>query len=433
VNPIFNTTTSAAPERQLGFAAAFVWVTSLFFLWALAHNLNDILIKQFEKALQLSRLQASFIQIAFYLAYFLFSLPAGYVLKSWGSKRSLILGLVLYGLGAVAFFPAAALGHFSPFLVALMIIASGVVFLEIAAGAFMVLGGKPETAVFRINLAQGFNGLGAVVAPILGGLFIFSGNELDPVRAGTLSAAELAQFRTAELHQVQLPYLTIGVIAFAVAASIALTRFPAESRQVQAEPVHWRELLKAPGFAFALLAQFCYVGAQVGAWSFFIDFAKETVPSLQDRSAAYFLSGSLLLFMLGRFSGALLLRRVSGATLLLTYAVAASVAVALAVLSHGTVSLACLMAISFFMSIMYPTNFALGIAAAGSGASMAAAIMVMTIVGGAVIPPAMGWLADHAGLRAAYLLLTVCFAVVGIFARSARRMSAALPNTYKAA
>ena len=416
-----------APEVQGRFTVAFVLVTSLFFLWALAHNLNDILIKHFQSALQLSRLQASFIQIAFYLAYFLFALPAGYVLKACGHQRTLVVGLVLYGLGAVAFYPAAELGRFAPFLAALMLIAGGVVFLEIAAGAFMVLRGRPETAVFRINLAQGFNGLGAVLAPILGGLFILSGPEVTVAGAAALTAPELSRFRLMELHQVQLPYLLIGAVAFVIAGAIALAHFPADPRVAKSEPVHYRKLIRTRAFAGAFLAQFCYVGAQVGIWSFFIDFARDTVPRMENRSAAYLLSASLLLFMIGRFSGALLLRKIAAASLLFGYAAAAGLAIVLAVFTHGLVSLGCLMAVSFFMSIMYPTTFALGVAAAGENARMAAAIMVMAIVGGAIVPPLMGWLADRHGPRDSYLILTICFGVVGAFALYARHRSPALP------
>jgi MFS transporter, FHS family, L-fucose permease len=424
---------SPAPEVQGRFTVAFVLVTSLFFLWALAHNLNDILIKHFQVALQLSRLQASFIQIAFYLAYFLFALPAGYVLKAFGHQRALVVGLVLYGLGAVAFYPAAELGRFAPFLAALMIIAAGVVFLEIAAGAFMVLRGRPETAVFRINLAQGFNGLGAVLAPILGGLFILSGPEVTTAGVASMGAAELRQFRAMELHQVQLPYLLIGAVAFVIAGAMAFARFPAEPRAVTGEPVHYRKLIQTVPFACAFGAQFCYVGAQVGTWSFFIDFAKDTLPRMEDRSAAYLLSASLLLFMIGRFSGALLLRKLPGATLLFGYAVGAGLAIVLAVCTHGDVSLGCLMAVSFFMSVMYPTIFAIGVAAAGENARMAAAIMVMAIVGGAIVPPIMGWLADRYGPRDAYLILTMCFWVVGAFAYYARRFSPATTESLRVA
>jgi FHS family L-fucose permease-like MFS transporter len=411
------TNTVSAPRT---FASAFALVTSLFFLWAIAHNLNDILIKQFEKALQLSRLQASFIQVAFYVAYFIFALPAGYAMKRIGLKRSMVMGLGFYGVGAIAFYPAAEIGTFGAFLTALFVIAGGIVCLEIAAGAFIVLGGAPERSAFRINLAQAFNGLGAVIAPIIGGMFIFSGHERSAVQMGSMSVADRAGFRAAELHQVQLPYLAIGVVAFVVAILIALTRFPAENRANAVQPVSYGRLFRQRTFTAAVAAQFAYVGAQVAVWSFFIDFVKDTRPDIAERTAAYLLSASLLLFMLGRFSGSLLLRSVKAPSALIAYGALACCATCGAVATTGYISIACLMAISFFMSIMYPTIFALGIAAAREQGQIGAAVMVMAIVGGAVIPPALGFLADHFGVRPAYFAILICFAVVILFARFAR-------------
>jgi MFS transporter, FHS family, L-fucose permease len=407
-------------EKGRTFAAAFALVTSLFFLWAIAHNLNDILIKQFEKALQLSRLQASFIQIAFYVAYFIFALPAGYAMKRIGLKRSMVMGLAFYGVGAIAFYPAAEIGTFGAFLTALFVIAGGIVCLEIAAGAFIVLAGAPERSAFRINLAQAFNGLGAVVAPIIGGIFIFSGHERSTAQMAQMSAASLAGFRVSELHQVQAPYLLIGIVAFAIAGLIAMAQFPAESRTSASQPVSYRALFRQRAFVGAVAAQFAYVGAQVAVWSFFIDFVKDTRPEIEERTAAYLLSASLFLFMLGRFSGSVLLRSVNAPSALTAYGVLACCATCGAVATTGYCSIACLMAISFFMSIMYPTIFALGIAAAGEQSQIGAAVMVMTIVGGAVIPPALGFLADHFGVRPAYLAVLVCFAVVIIFAKLER-------------
>jgi MFS transporter, FHS family, L-fucose permease len=401
-----------------GFAVAIALVTSLFFLWAIAHNLNDILIKQFEKALSLSRFEASFIQIAFYVAYFIFALPAGYAMKRIGLKRSMVMGLGFYGVGAIAFYPAAEIGTFGTFLTALFVIAGGIVCLEIAAGAFIVLEGAPERSAFRINLAQAFNGLGAVVAPIIGGMFIFSGHDNPVEKMVQMSAASLAEFRAAELHQVQTPYLIVGIIAFAIAMLIGTTRFPPDNRAGAAQPVSYAKLFRQRAFSAAVAAQFAYVGAQVAAWSFFIDFVKVTRPDIEERSAAYLLSASLLLFMIGRFTGSFLLRFMKAPNALIVFGLLACCTTIGAVATAGYLSIACLMAVSFFMSIMYPTIFALGIEAAREQGQIGAAVMVMAIVGGAVIPPALGYVADHNGIRPAYLVLLLCFAVVILFARS---------------
>jgi MFS transporter, FHS family, L-fucose permease len=402
------------------FVAAYALVTSLFFMWAIAHNLNDILIKQFEKALQLFRVEASFIQVAFYVAYLIFALPAGYVMKRVGLQRTMVLGLTLYGAGAIAFYPAAEIGTFGTFLTALFVLAGGIVCLEIAAGAFIVLGGAPERSAFRINLAQAFNGLGAVVSPIIGGMFIFSGVERTPDQMAQMSSVNLTAFRAFELHQVQTPYLLIGIVAFAIALLIGVTRFPTESLSTARQPVSYGRLFSERAFRGAVAAQFFHVGAQLAAWSFFIDFVKDARPDIEERSAAYLLSASLFLFMVGRFTGSLLLRSLKAPTVLVAYAALECCAVAGGVATTGNVSIACLMALSFFMSIMYPTIFALGIAAAGEQTQIGAAVMVMAIVGGAVVPPALGFLADHFGVHPAYLVLLICFAVVILFGRLAR-------------
>ena len=402
------------------FIVAYVLVTSLFFMWAIALNLNDILIKQFEKALQLFRVEASFIQVAFFVAYLILALPAGFVMKRIGLQRTMILGLALYGAGAIAFYPAAEIGTFGTFLTALFVMASGIVCLEIAAGAFIVLGGTRERSAFRINLAQAFNGLGAVVSPIIGGVFIFSGVERSPDQMAKMSSVNLTAFRASELHQVQTPYLLIGIVALAIALLIGMTRFPAESLSRAKYPVSYGRLFRERAFRGAVAAQFFHVGAQIAAWSFFIDFVKDARPDIDERSAAYLLSVSLFLFMVGRFTGSLLLRYLKAPTVLVAYAMLECCAVVGGVATTGSVSIAFLMALSFFMSIMYPTIFALGIAAAGEQTQIGAALMVMAIVGGAVVPPVLGFLADHVGVHPAYLVLLICFAVVILFGRLAR-------------
>jgi MFS transporter, FHS family, L-fucose permease len=403
------------------FTAAFMLVTSLFFMWAMAHNLNDILIKKFETTLDLTRGEASFIQVTFYIAYFAFALPAGYAMKRIGLKRTMMLGLGLYGAGAIGFYPAAEMGTFGTFLIALFVIASGIVCLEIAAGAFIVLAGTSERAAFRINLAQAFNGLGAVVAPIIGGAFILAGHQAATRPGIAPSPARAAAERAIELHQVQLPYLLIALIAAALLLLMGITRFPPEGHSQKTKPVSYTSLFQQRVFTAAAVAQFLYVGAQVAVWSYFIDFVKDARPGTSDSSAAYLLSASLFLFMFGRFTGSLVLRRVSAPVALAACGALASITLLGAVMSAGNVSVACLMAISLFMSIMYPTIFALGVTAAREQGEIGASVLVMTIVGGAAVPPALGFAADHFGLRPAYLIVLVCFLAVmwfGWFAKA---------------
>jgi MFS transporter, FHS family, L-fucose permease len=425
---LFNDAPSLSGGSRRHSTLAFALVTSLFFMWALAHNLNDILIKHFENALALSRSQASFIQVSFYLAYFLFALPAGYAMKRMGLKRTMLLGLGLYAAGAAAFYPAANVGTFDVFLVALFVIGGGIVCLEIAAGAFIVLAGSPARAAFRINLAQAFNGLGAIVSPVIGGAFILS-------RGGILYPPQptAAQMRALELHQVQTPYLTIAASALLLLILLLLTPFPATSAARRTEHVSYGRLFRQRQFTAAAIAQFFYVGAQVAVWSFFIDFVKDVRPGTSDSTGAYLLSVSLIFFTAGRFGGAILLRRVHPSTVLAAFGALACCALIGAVTTSGNASLGCLIAISLFMSIMYPTLFAIGVTAAGRQGEIGAAVLVMTIVGGAVIPSALGLTADHVGVRLAYLILLVSFLIimtVGLLTRGGKPPESVQPQLH---
>jgi FHS family L-fucose permease-like MFS transporter len=374
-----------------------------------------ILIRQFEKALQLSRAQASFIQVAFYVAYFVFAIPAGYLMRAVGLKRTMIAGLLLFAAGAAGFYPAAEIGAYAPFLLALFVIASGIICLEIAAGAFIVLAGPARSSAFRINLAQAFNGLGAVVGPIIGGMVIFSGREYSAPQISRLSSAAVQQMRRVELHRVQLPYLAIAGVTLLIAVAIAIVKFPPEPKTALREKVSYARLLSSPIFSASVAAQFIYVGAQVATWSFFIDFVKATQPTMNEKTAAFLLSGSLVLFTLGRFVGALLMRVLRSSWILAVFAVSALACVLAAVTLGGAASIGCLMAVSFFMSVMYPTIFDLGVKGAGDQAHLGAAVMVMSIVGGAVAPPLLGVLSDHVGIRAAYGLVGLHFLLIAAF------------------
>ncbi|WP_206239890.1 L-fucose:H+ symporter permease [Novosphingobium terrae] len=408
-----------------GYALGFAVVTSLFLIWAIANNFNDILIRQLQKALALNRAQAGFIQFAFYLGYFFMALPAGLVARRFGYRMGILVGLLLYACGALLFYPASYTGLYAPFLIALFVLASGAAFLETSANPCIAGFGDPSRASQRLNFAQAFNGLGAVIAPILGGTFIFSGVERSAADLAAMSAAKLSAYRAFEAAMVRMPYLVLAGVVLLVALAVALVRLPrlsaAEDQQGEAPGLRW--VLRQPGLRPAVVAQFFYVGAQVCVWSFFVDYVKEMQPEVSERHAAYLLSFSLFLFMVGRFSGAALMQKIDATRLLLIYAVAGALLCLAAMMASGVLAVGALALTSFFMSIMFPTIFALGIARLGSFASLGAPLIVMAIVGGAVFPPAMGWLAQLSGsLRWAMLVPTGCFAVVLIFALGQRRM-----------
>ncbi|WP_232495755.1 L-fucose:H+ symporter permease [Novosphingobium kaempferiae] len=403
-----------------GFRAGFVLVTAMFFTWALANNLNDILIRQFQKALALSRAEAGFIQFVFYLAYFLWAIPAGLLLRRFGYRAGLLLGLALYAAGAVLFYPAAEIHRYWAFLFALFVLASGAAFLETAANPFIARFGDPSRASQRLTLAQAFNGLGAVVAPTIGGLFIFSGIEHSAQDIAVMSEAQLQTYRASEAAMVQEPYLALALFVVVLAIAIARVRLPTIPRGQDDSTGSLGAILRNRQLAGAVIAQFFYVGAQVCVWSYFVDFVKHLMPETPEKTAAYLLSGSLLLFMTGRFVGAALMHRIRPTRLLGLFGIANVVLVALSMVLPGSAAVATLALTSFFMSIMFPTIFALGIRDLGEGTALGSSLIIMAIIGGALFPPAMGLLSEVLDLQFALILPLICFAVVAIFARFAR-------------
>ncbi len=394
----------------------FVLVTALFFLWAVPNNLNDILISQFMKSFQIDRLQAGFIQSAFYMGYFLLAIPAAQLMRRAGYKAGILVGLVLFGSGCILFWPAAVLTKYSFFLIALFVIASGLSFLETASSPFIIQIGDPRTAEQRINFSQAFNPLGGIAAGIIGSIFIFSGRELSPAQIAAKQAAHTyhAYLRSETLRVVN-PYLVIGAVVLLWAVFIALTPFPHAgldySRETMANDTS-KPLRKRKHFVFAVVAQFLYVGAQVGIWSFFIAYARHFT-GLTQRDAGYWYTASLAVFTVGRFVSTWILRFVSGARLLGVYATLSAAICATAVFRPGWLGIGCFIAVNFLMSIMYPTIFALGVEGLGQRTKSGAAFIVMAIVGGAVLTPLMGAVPD---IALAFLVPTVAFVGVAIYA-----------------
>ena len=408
-------------ERR--YVLPFLLVASLFFSWAFAAALNDVLIRQFQKALALSRAQAGFIQLAFYVGYFCAALPAGLLIRRFGYKTVMMIGVALYAVGAFLFYPAAEIRVYAAFLAALYTIAVGLAFLETAANPYVSILGDPATGSARLNLAQSFYGVGAIAGPIVGGAFIFSGVEHSHANLALMSSAAVEAYRVAEARMVQGPYLAIGVAMGALALLIGLTRFPSITTAGAGRAPDMRNavsVLRHPRLRQAMIAQFFYVGAQVGVWSFFIDFTRDALPTLSERTTAFLLSGSLGMLMLGRLSGAFIQQRVSPAKLLALYAAVNVALCLLAAFAAGPAAVAALWLTSFFMSIMFPTIFALGLAGLGDETEMGSSFMIMSIIGGAIVPPAIGLAADRiGGIRHAMVIPAACFAVCLAFALQA--------------
>ena len=376
-----------------------VLVTSLFFLWGLAYGLLDVLNKHFQDALRVNKQQSTLLQMAYFGAYFLMALPAGLLMQRLGYKKGIITGLLLYAAGAILFYPAAENASFTFFLVALFILASGLAFLETAANPYITVLGDPATAPFRLNLAQSFNGVGSFIGPMIGGALFFSGNE-----------------NAANLDSVQWVYLAIAGLVMVVVVLFVRTRMP-ELREEEQDPAARTHvpLWQQRHFVWAVVTQFFYVAAQVGIAALFINYCTESGTGIDSERAAYLLSASLLLFTIGRFAGTALMKWMPAHRLLALYAFASLVLSAVIIAQQGMLSIYALVGIFFFESIMFPTIFALGVRNLGAQTKKGSSFIIMAIVGGALVPYAMGYMAETYDTATAYSIPLLCFLVVLLF------------------
>ena len=409
---------TSVPLVPAGRMLPFVLVTALFFLWAIPNNFNDILIRQFMKSFEINRLQAGLVQSAFYMGYFLLAMPAGEIMRRAGYKAGILIGLCLYGTGCILFWPAALVGQYWFFLTALFVIASGLAFLETAASPFIIQLGDQESAAQRVNLSQAFNPLGSITAVLIGSRFIFSGIELKPDQVAAMQAAHTYRdYLRGETLRVVVPYLVLGCVTLLWAVLIARTAFPHTgmdySRNTLATDTS-KPLWKRKHFVLAVAAQFLYVGAQVGAWSYMIQYVM-SYAGLGERSAGYWLTAALVAFTTGRFASTWLLKFVPASRLLGVFATTNAVVCTVAVLRPGWMGVGCLVAVSFFMSMMFPTIFALGVEGLGTRTKSGGALIVMSIIGGAALTPVMGRLADVAGVAMAYSVPAACFVGVALY------------------
>lgn len=424
----------------------FILVTSLFFLWGFAHSILDVLNKHFQEILGVSKAQSGLVQAAVYGGYFIMAVPAGLFMNRFGYKKGILLGLFLYAGGAFLFYPAIHIQTFWAFLVALFIIALGLTCLETAANPYATVLGPAETAARRLNLSQSFNGLGWVIGPIAGSMILFAAS------AGENKFSTLA-----------IPYMGIGVVVLLVAFLFFITRLPdideaamQRTHEDDGPETEERTLFSHPHFVFAVIAQFFYVAAQTGINSFFINYVTEIFhqpsfgqmpganmlhgltgvvgrmnpgisgeESLLNTTAGLMLSFSFGLFMIGRFLGSLLLTWIKPASLLLIYSILCILLTGLVITGAGMIGIISLSLIYLFMSIMFPTIFALGLKSMGKHTRRASSFIVMAIVGGAVFTPLMGLIADHSSMRTGFIVPVICFAVVFLFAWNGHRLKLA--------
>jgi len=397
---------------------AFVLVVVLFFIWGMSNNLTDILVQQFRKGFNLSQLQAQMVQSAVFTGYFCMALPAAFLMRRWGYKAGILTGLCVFGTGTLLFWPAAVVGHYAPFLLALFVVGCGSATLETAANPFIAQFGPAETSERRLNFAQAFNPPGTIAGVLVGTYFIFSGVELPPLKVAQMKAAgTYAAYLHTEIMRVVPTYVALGCVVLFWALLIGITKFPAiaTASADSQDPGHIRELLHYPHLWFAVLAQFFYVGAQVTTWSAFIPYVKQYT-TITERHAGLFLTGNLVLIAVGRFVSTGLMRWFRPSRMMAVYAIANIVLIGFGVVHPGFAGAVAIMVTSFFMSIMFPTIFALGVKGLGPNTKLGGALIVMSIVGGAAIPLLLGAIAHATNSYArGYIVVAIAYVAVVIY------------------
>lgn len=393
---------------------AYVMITSLFFLWGFVHNLDPILIPHLKKSFSLTTLQSSLVDSSVFIAYFLMALPAGVVMKKYGYKNGILLGLLLFAIGSYLFIPAANLQSYGFFLMALFIIACGLTILETAANPYASLLGPKETSTQRLNFSQAFNGLAATLAPILGARIILTENFSEEELARMSEAARTLAL-SSEAASVKLPYLILGSLIVLIAVIFYFLKLP-EIVTGSKETQNIKTVLQHRHLRHAVIAQFFYVGAQICLFSFFLLYATKAASINRIKAADYLGWGCGMAFMIGRFIGTFLMNYLTAERLLTLYSLICFALSLAAIHASGMITIYIVISISFFMSIMFPTIFSLGIRDLGNDTAMGSSLLIMSIVGGAILPPCFGYLSDVTeDIQQGYWIMALSFAVIAWF------------------
>ncbi|MGO4210793.1 L-fucose:H+ symporter permease [Terriglobus sp. 2YAB30_2] len=403
-----------------GNMAVFVLVTVLFFLWGMSNNLTDILVQQFQKSFELTQMQAQLVQTSVFFGYFCMALPAAFLMERRGYKAGILGGLFLFGTGMLMFWPAAVVGKYWTFLTALFFVGCGSAVLETAANPFIAQFGPSETSVQRLNFSQAFNPPGTITGVILGATFIFSGIELKPAQVAAMKLQGTYQsYLHSEIMRVVPVYLGLGCVVFFLAFLIWRVRFPAIDQSVEAaggEAAMFSDLLHAPRLWWSVAAQFCYCGAQISTWSSLIPYLRQYT-TLTEKKAAYWLIGNLIAFSVGRFAATALMRWIRPMRLVLAYAVINLCLLSVCITHPSLVGAGAILATSFFMAPMFPSIFAVGVSDLGPAAKLGGSTIVMAVVGGAIIPPLLGYVAHrYSSYALGYSVTAVCYLFVVLYA-----------------
>lgn len=438
--PVENSAISSTENPSKSYLFPLILVTSLFFLWGLANSLNGTLVKQFQVALDLQRWQANIVETAFYFGYFVMALPAGVVMKKYGYKMGILFGLGMYAIGAFLFYPAANVREYSFFLFALFLIASGIAFLETAANLYVTVLGDAKSGDFRLNLAQSFNGLSTILGPVIGSLFIFSENEYSKEQLAQMPLEQAEAIRNQAANSVQHPYLMIGLAVTLIALLFAFTKLPElkSSESSNSNSLSISQLLKIKHLRLGIIAQFLNIGAQVSIWGNFVDFKLDLArhsnlwvvekiyqisSSMSDiQIASFHASFAFILFMLGRFVGTYFMGKFESNKILTIYALGAVFSLIVCIFGGGLWAVIALMMVYFFQSIMFPTIFALACKDLGDNSKLASSLIIMSIVGGSIIPPITAYL-FKIGPKIALLIPLICFIYIVYYASKGSKIT----------
>jgi MFS transporter, FHS family, L-fucose permease len=397
--------------------AALAVVTSLFFMWGFVTALNDVLIPHLKSIFDLNYTKASFIQFAFFLAYFVFSIPAARLIDSIGYKRTMVAGVFVMGAGALLFLPAAAVPSYPLFLGALMVLAGGITLLQVAANPYVAVLGPPQTASSRLNLAQAFNSLGTTIAPLLGGYMILNAAALSMDALHQQAPDALQAYRVHEASSVKLPYLIIGLALLALGILISTFKLPPLPGAVHQKGDRSDSVWKHRNLVLGIIGIFVYVGAEVSIGSFLINyFSQPNIGNISQSDASKYLSSYWFCAMVGRFIGSAILQKVRTGKLLGAAATVACALVCLSMLSSGHLAMWSMILIGLFNSVMFPSIFTLGIAELGPLTGDGSGLLIMAIVGGALIPLGVGFLADRIGLQHSFILPAICYLYIVYYA-----------------
>lgn len=408
---------SDSSETSKTYTGALAVVTSLFFMWGFVTVLNDILVPHLKAIFDLSYAKVMLIQFAFFSAYFIFSIPSAKLIDWVGYKRTMVIGLMTMGVGALLFLPAASVASYVLFLCALMVLAAGITALQVAANPYVAVLGPEKTSSSRLNLTQAFNSFGTMIGPYLGGLLILTSTK-TPEELRQMPAAALQAYRVQEASSVKLPYLIIGIALILLGIVIGMIKLPGMPHaERHGEASAKTSLWKYSHLVLGAIGIFVYVGAEVSIGSFLINyFTQKNIGNISEVAAAGFVSYYWGGAMVGRFIGSAILQKVETRILLGLAAAAACTLVVVSMATMGHVAMWSIIAVGFFNSIMFPSIFTLGIAKLGPLTGDGSGMLIMAIVGGAIIPVAQGVLADHIGIHHAFVLPVLCYIYILYYA-----------------